>query len=488
MKKHLYAVAGMHCASCELLIEKKLSQLPEIDKVEASSSQKQIVISFRGKPPLLEKLNRLLKADGYALSENSEPSNSGQENTLQQLALPLFTAAALFLAFIGLNRFGFAGLVNVTAASSLPAFVLFGLLAGVSTCAALVGGIVLSWSADWQKTAAVGGSLLDKMKPHLFFNLSRLVSYALLGLILGALGSKLGLSLTFNALLVIAVSLLMTANGLKMLGLKAFKNFQIALPKSFSRRFADEADYQGRLMPGIMGALTVFLPCGFTITAESLALVSGSSFQGALIMSAFALGTVPGLLAIGFSAVKMGASSRREVFSRAAGALVLLFAAFNINSQLNVLGLPSLNNFSAADNISENRAGKQAGDLPQLVNGQQVIKMQASAAGYSPAYFKIRAGVPVRWEITDTGTSGCTNAVMSRDLFQGTIGLTPGETSVKEFTVAQPGRYKFSCWMGMVTGIIDVVGQAGEAGPALPAASESSPLTQGCGCSAGASR
>ena len=70
---------------------------------------------------------------------------------------------------------------------------------------------------------------------------------------------------------------------------------------------------------------------------------------------------------------------------------------------------------------------------------------------------KVEAGIPVSWEITDKGTSGCTNAIISKGLFSGEIVLTPGQTIVKEFTPVKPGKYKFSCWMGMVSGIIEVV-------------------------------
>ncbi|PIZ28832.1 sulfite exporter TauE/SafE family protein, partial [Candidatus Berkelbacteria bacterium CG_4_10_14_0_8_um_filter_39_42] len=40
-------------------------------------------------------------------------------------------------------------------------------------------------------------------------------------------------------------------------------------------------------MPMALGALTFLLPCGFTLTAEGLALISGNSLSGALIMLAF---------------------------------------------------------------------------------------------------------------------------------------------------------------------------------------------------------
>jgi len=108
--------------------------------------------------------------------------------------------------------------------------------------------------------------------------------------------------------------------------------------------------------------------------------------------------------------------------------------------------------------------------------------------GYKPRYFTVRVGVPVRWEITDTGTSGCTNAIIARDLFSGQIPLTPGQTAVKEFTIEKPGKYKFSCWMGMVTGTIEAVDGnnplSDNSSVVLSKTSEESPAC-GCGCGGG---
>jgi plastocyanin len=233
-------------------------------------------------------------------------------------------------------------------------------------------------------------------------------------------------------------------------------------------------------MPFIMGALTLFLPCGFTITAQGMALLSSNAIQGGLIMALFALGTTPGLLLIGLSSIKFFEKPHMALtFSRVAGILILFFALFNLNNQLNVLGVSNFNDaisgFSNNDEV----------DLPPIVNGQQVIKMEASASGYTPNYFKVRVGVPVRWEITDVGTSGCTNAVISAGLFKDKISLTRGQTSIKEFTPKSVGKYKFSCWMGMVTGIIEVVD------PKISSASSAQALNtepvssgaSGCGCS-----
>jgi len=226
-----------------------------------------------------------------------------------------------------------------------------------------------------------------------------------------------------------------------------------------------------------------------------VALLSGNPVQGGLIMAFFALGTAPALLLIGFSAVKF--SSRPHIayqFSKVAGILILFFALFNINNQLNVLGYSSFSDYFARKSALTNTNSKISEQgLAPIVNGKQVLKMDASSSGYSPNYLKVRVGVPVRWEIIDKGTSGCTNAIISRSLFDGEIPLTPGQTSIKEFTPTQPGKYKFSCWMGMISGIIEVVDKSGSLPPTntngnlfSPSGAESSGGSCGvngrCGC------
>jgi sulfite exporter TauE/SafE len=131
--------------------------------------------------------------------------------------------------------------------------------------------------------------------------------------------------------------------GLQMLGVRAFRRFQLGLPKFITRSIADEKKFHGKYMPFVMGALTFFLPCGFTITAQTIALLSGNIWQGAGIMGFFALGTVPILLLIGLSSVKFFSKPHLALtFSKVAGFLVLFFALWNIYNQMNVLGLIGL--------------------------------------------------------------------------------------------------------------------------------------------------
>lgn len=484
-QQKIFRIKGMHCPSCVLLVERKLKELKGVRKAEVSLKKEQVMVE--GEIPSIIDLNKLFEKDGYSFFE--ETIDETPRSSKKKIFQILFISSALIGIFFLFNKLGLGALVNVQLQSSLPTFFAFGMLAGLTFCAALVGGIILSLSKQWLDLYGQTDSTFKKLQPHLMFNAGRLISYAVLGGILGAIGGQLKISLTFTSVLVMAVSVLMLILGLQMLGVKSLRAFQFSLPKSLTGRLSDERKFKGRYLPLLAGAATFFLPCGFTITSQGLALLSGSFLQGALIMLFFALGTTLPMLLIGLAGVKFFRHKTfAATFLKTAGVLVLFFALFNLNAQFNVLGWPSLSNFT----VKTNSQIKTADDgFPPIIAGKQVLKMEASVKGYSPSYLKVREGIPVRWEITDTGTSGCTNAVIAKSLFSGQIDLKPGTTSVKEFSPPAPGKYKFSCWMGMVVGTLEVVDENQAAAPNTEPGivsgideTSSSGTTGGCGCGA----
>jgi len=462
----------MHCAACEVLIEKKILKQKKVRQVDASTNKGMVTMRHEGKSPSAEKLNHMFQEDNYQFSKEQPLEKSDtpfvmfkggvfllNRRKLKQLFFIFGVVLLILILFFGITRSGLSTLVSPTSNSAVGAFFVFGLLAGASSCAALVGGLVLSMSKQWSAQYGSNESFIQRSTPHLLFNAGRLISFVFLGGVLGAVGGALKISLTALSLLTIGISVMMVFLALQMLGFQAIQKFQPRLPKFITSRVANESNFKGKYMPIITGALTFLLPCGFTITAQGLALASGSVLTGSLIMFFFALGTLPMLVTIGFSSVTFTAKPHiSNMFLKIAGFLVLFFGLYTFNAQLNVFGLPSLND------ISRPRVAEGADiSLPDLVDGKQLIRMEAYSGGYSPEIFTVRAGVPVRWEITDKGTSGCTNAVIAKGLFDGEINLSPGEVSVKEFIPDKEGIYKFSCWMGMVSGLIQVVGEVDNA-------------------------
>lgn len=476
IKECTYYVDGMHCAACEVLIEKQILKEDGVESVDASTGNGEVTVNYIGDTPDPDKLNSIFQEDGYSFSQEEHLSDNKQKglftiseegkllmNVDTNKVFTSFLSALVVLGVISFILFGGArisSLVSVNANSSLPVLFVFGLLAGSSSCAALVGGIVLSMSKQWSEVHSNSTSFVKKSEPHLLFNLGRILSFLIVGIFLGAVGSVIGNIFEETSIfsyLTVVISIIMILLGLQMLGVKALQGFQIKMPKAATRYAADESNFNGRTMPFMMGVLSFILPCGFTITAYSVALLSGSPIQGGLIMLSFVLGTTPTLLAIGLSSVKFTQKPHISAsFLKVAGMLVLFFGLYNINAQMNVLGFPSLSDISLDSSVEVSNS-----NLPPIVGGKQILKMDAGASGYVPNVLNVRVGTPVRWEISDIGTSGCTNSVISKSLFDGRINLTPGETAVKEFTPTEVGRYKFSCWMGMVSGIINVVEEDG---------------------------
>jgi sulfite exporter TauE/SafE/copper chaperone CopZ/plastocyanin len=553
-------VRGMHCPACEALVAERIGELPGVRHVRASLAEGTVTVTLAKPehatvsgtresggaspqdPPETrasqalspEKLGELFADQGYLFAETPFDDAGGRLREFALAGGAVLLAAAFFLF---LEHSGILHLVLVDTSSALPAFVLFGLLAGISSCAALVGGLVLSVSRSWG-TDGNGKSCLS-------FNLGRLVAYGAAGALLGSLGSAFRISAPAAALLVFAVSFVMAALGLQMLGVPGAERLRLPFSGEGTSRKG-----KGTRAPFLLGASTVFLPCGFSITVQGVALLSGDPFRGALVMLAFALGTAPSLLAIGIAGTRFLSHPRfSRLAGRIAGALVLMAALYNVNAQLNVLSMPSLSDLpffrtapeqasavplapeapatpretpasrfpndagitgstcctvepeapapsppsgrfpsdagfgGACCSVAEPGAASQdsscctAGAAPDgsPITGQpaptgaplrsetpppqaaQRIIMAAGARSYTPNVFQVKAGVPVRWEITDGGFSGCTNAVMARGLFNGTLPLVRGGTAVAEFTPEKPGHYKFSCWMGMVSGIIEVL-------------------------------
>lgn len=254
MKEKTFFVQGMHCASCEVLIEKKLLEIEEVKSIEASVSRGEVLVEYEGKIPTLEKLNEIFKKENYVFYDQPEKKN-GKKNSVsspKDFLIILSTSLLIIIVFVVLHKLGLTSWIIVNTFSSLPMFFVFGLLAGISSCAALIGGLVLSMYKQWLDLYSESNSLRKRFQPHLMFNLGRIISYVFFGALLGGIGSKLQISPTFTSILVMIVSIMMIFLAIQMLGFKAFRKFQLTMPKFITRYVANEANFKGRQMPFLM--------------------------------------------------------------------------------------------------------------------------------------------------------------------------------------------------------------------------------------------
>ncbi len=479
----------MHCRSCELLVEDELMKINGVKKALVSEKKGVAEIYYQGNLDT-DKIEQAVCDAGYQIGINEKkPFISTNLKDYQELGFAFLIMVLLY--FIGKEM----GLFNLAVKSggnynSLPIVFLVGLTAGVSTCMALVGGLVLGASARFAEKHP-NSSTIQKFKPHIFFNAGRIISFFVLGGIIGYAGSIFQLSSSTLGLLTIAVGLIMVLLGLQLTEIfPRLTGINFTLPKSISRVFGlnekTQKEYSHK-NSFIMGALTFFLPCGFTQAMQLFAISSGSPITGALTMGIFALGTAPGLLGIGgLTSVLKGTITKP--FFKFAGLVVISLALFNILNGFNLAGI----DVSA---FISNTAQIQANDPNVLLeNGVQIVRMDQTSSGYTPNTFTIKKGIPVKWIITSKSPFSCSASIVSSKLGIRKF-LQDGE-NVIEFTPTDVGPIKFSCSMGMYNGVFNVIdGSSTGASNILP---QPTPSTQnsappqklgscsvgggGCGC------
>ena len=327
-KTYTFHVAGTHCPSCKIFIEDTLNEQIGIDRTSVDLRRETVLIETtldESQHRLAEILTQKIKHNGYSLSVEKEAKAKKDTGVIWQ-ALPIglaFLALFFIVQKSGILNIGLGG--TVTPVTSF----IIGLVASVSSCLAIVGGLVLSLSAT------VSQDKISDVKPMMLFHGGRLISFAVLGGALGAIGSAIGISFTLTAILGIIASIVMIVLGLNLVDV--FRKNVIALPSgvfSFFRRIEHKT-----IAPFLIGVGTFFLPCGFTQAMQVAALSSGSFLSGLLIMTAFALGTLPMLALLSFGSASFAQSKHAPLFFKSAGVVVIGLGVFALLAGLAGLGI-----------------------------------------------------------------------------------------------------------------------------------------------------
>jgi len=332
MRTLIFHVSGMHCASCERLTEAELCDAPGVATVKASLARECVEVTgdFGGlsDEAVMRDLDRLVQKHGFSLSV--APSKHAVVWSEFAVAAPV--ALGLMAAFLFAQKLGVGRLVNTSEMGYGVAFIV-GIVASLSSCMAIVGGLVLSLSAYYAQKG-------EKTRPQILFHAGRLVSFFVLGGVAGAAGSIFRFGPFGSMILGLVVGGLMMMMGVSLLHIFPWaKKFRLLLPRNLGDRIQALAGRRARIMPVALGAATFFLPCGFTQSMQIYTLTTGNFLTGALTMFCFALGTFPVLALLSFSA--LGAPGRRHpgVFFKTAGLLVVLFGIYDILSSLAGYGL-----------------------------------------------------------------------------------------------------------------------------------------------------
>ncbi len=328
MNTYTFHVSGTHCASCKILIEDILNEQDFIRSARVNLKAETVEIetdSMQDPEVLAQTLTEKIQSHGYRLS--LEKSGTKKQNAGGMWkALPI--GLGILILFFLLQKSGVLNLGIGGQITPLTSFII-GLIASVSSCLAIVGGLVLSLSAK------ISEDNVSDTKTFLLFHTGRIVSFALLGGALGALGGAIGINFTLTALLGLLASVVMLLLGLNLVGV--FAKSTVTLPSGLFTFF--RSIEHKTLTPLIVGFATFFLPCGFTQSMQIAALGSGSFVSGLLIMLAFALGTLPMLLLLSFGAASFAHGKHAPLFFKSAGIVVIGLGLFALLAGLAALGV-----------------------------------------------------------------------------------------------------------------------------------------------------
>ena len=442
IKKEKIKIFEMTCTSCENRVEKAVRQLEGVIYAKASYSGQYMEIEYDDDLCSMNNIKDAVKNAGYSTEGSKDCKFMG------------ILIIAVGVVLLGLKTGGFDMEAKLTNASYAVLFIV-GVLTSLH-CVGMCGGIMLS-----QSLSKKSKNRFEAIQPALLYNIGRVISYTILGGLIGALGSVFTLSIAAKAAVQIFAGAFMIIMGLNMAGFSAFRKFQIKLPQ-----FACKAKSKSG-SPLIVGLLNGLMPCGPLQTMQLFALGTGSAAKGALAMFVFSIGTVPLMLTFGALSGLLSKGYTKKIL-KFSGVLIIVLGLIMGNRGLALAGI----NINPITAFASNSAGSSNPYVAKatLQDGIQIINMTADNNGYAPNAFYVQKGIPVRWIIDGKELNSCNNAIVARGLNlerkikkgENIIEFTPGDKDIN-----------FSCWMGMISGVIKVVDNldsvdTSKADPSLP--------------------
>lgn len=355
-----------------------------------------------------------------------------------------------------------------------------GLTTGGISCMAVQGGLLTTSLASQIETNVGAGGSRKKKAPQapskspqltrsiLLFLLAKIAAYTLLGFILGALGSVLGLTPITRGILQILVALFMLGNGLRMLNVHPmFRCFNFETPAPIRRFLRQKSkDQSSAFTPLLLGVMTVLIPCGVTQSMMAVAVGTSSPWQGTAIMLAFTIGTSPVFFGLVYLATRLGALMEKW-FVRVVAAALLILGLVSLDAGLNLVGSPftltraagSIANLilpgqSASGLTTFDPAGAtdQAQPSGQAANG--TLELRVTNQGYVPTLLKAPAGQPLQLNLVTSKTYSCARAFTIPSLDISVLAPETGSASVTIPPQKAGTRLGFTCSMGMYSGEI----------------------------------
>lgn len=530
--KKQFRIGGMTCINCQKKIQRKLKNTAGIQRADVDYSTGLADITYDSDIIGVKDVISVIERLNYEVLPEDKKPVEGLVRTVGLLVI-------IVALYILLQEFGVLNLLvpSQLADTKMGYGMLFiiGLITSVH-CIAMCGGMNLSQcigsvGEDTESDASdeVGG-ILPALLPGFLYNLGRVISYTVIGFLLGLIGmvigggSGMGLSSLFQGILKLIAGVVMVIMGINMLGIFPWlRRFTLRMPRFLAVKIGQKKVASSR--PLVVGLLNGLMPCGPLQSMQIVALASGNPFAGALSMLLFSLGTVPLMLGLGSLVSALGRKFSQAVME--VGAVLVTVLGLAMLSQggslsgllfpdrllvivimLCVVGVAASIPFSrklyhaasvavavasmlivvaAWSSISEaigiggaSEADGSAGSSEmagnaEIIDGVQVVNSTLEPGRYPD--ITVQVGIPVKWVINVPAGSinGCNYRMLlnkyaiSHEFYEG--------QNVIAFTPTEKGDVEYTCWMGMIRGNIHVVSGSDAAAAASSKSSSGSGST-----------
>jgi uncharacterized protein len=217
-------------------------------------------------------------------------------------------------------------------------------------CVGMCGIIVVAYSSQLNAKVVAGKqsngislprtAISGTMPMHVAYNAGRMLSYALLGGLVGALGGSLALIRNASIYIAVISGVLMMVTGIFMLNLLPLPSWVSSgqLGKGVARSVGRIIQDTSISSKALLGFLTPLFPCGILYAMIIKAGASQSFMSGALTMALFGLGMAPALILTG-TATNLFTAKWRNIANRLAAVTIILLGLVLL---LRGLGVPYL--------------------------------------------------------------------------------------------------------------------------------------------------
>ena len=447
-----YPVAGMTCVNCENQIENKLNKLTGVISITASYTRSQVSFTYDPDQVRLATILDTIETMDYHVKRSAENQNKQTTEKTEKknrITEVLGIAIIMIAAFVIINYFGGFAIFNsfpeAKRGVGYGALFLIGLLTSVH-CVAMCGGINLSQCVPHVRIK--NDNKMANLRPGILYNAGRVISYTIVGGIVGALGSVISFSGTTKGIVAVAAGVFMVIMGLNMLNLFPWlRQFNPRMPRIFATKINERKKSNSPLYVGLLNGL---MPCGPLQAMQLYALSTGDPLQGAISMLAFSLGTVPLMFGLGAISSLLSKKFTSKMMT-ASALLVLILGIFMFSNGISLSGIALPGRSGGAATAIEAEQSNTA-----IINqGVQTITTKISSNSYEP--ITVQVGVPVKWTIQADASdiNGCNNQVLIPK-YNIEKKLVAGDNII-EFIPTETGTVPYSCWMGMIKSNITIV-------------------------------